>query len=257
MTPTPPQDSKVPLETLLRLKRAERPSPEFWAEFDAGLRRKQLVAMVERRSVWSSISAALPRWAWLSLPTGAVAAGVFTWMVVSPQTPTVSASATVASTPVAPLPSADVAPVLVAQVEQAPAPVMEDAAPAQVEAAAPVSAPALSFLASAPAPSAPSESFAGSLSLEPAYRPTFRPAAATLTARTQNVDTTETDVSAWSDPKKARLMAYADNTLASTSGDRLRNSRAPDRVARRLSQHALEDSMGRLDVDGGRLTIRF
>lgn len=44
---TPPS-----LEDLLRLKRAERPSPEFWTRFDSELRQKQLSALMERRAWW-------------------------------------------------------------------------------------------------------------------------------------------------------------------------------------------------------------
>jgi len=41
--------SRVTLEDLLCLKRAERPPPEFWSEFERELRQKQLAALVERR----------------------------------------------------------------------------------------------------------------------------------------------------------------------------------------------------------------
>ena len=36
----------VSLEDLLRLKRAERPAPEFWVQFERELRAKQLAALV-------------------------------------------------------------------------------------------------------------------------------------------------------------------------------------------------------------------
>lgn len=48
--PTPPRPT---LEDLLRFKRAERPSPEFWAEFDRGLRQKQLAALMKQPKGWS------------------------------------------------------------------------------------------------------------------------------------------------------------------------------------------------------------
>ncbi len=44
---------KVTLEDLLRLKRSERPSSDFWAGFEQALRAKQLSALVSRRSWWS------------------------------------------------------------------------------------------------------------------------------------------------------------------------------------------------------------
>ncbi|MEY2880732.1 MAG: hypothetical protein RLZZ15_3112 [Verrucomicrobiota bacterium] len=70
------RDEKRPvtLEDLLRLKRAERPAPEFWAQFDRELRAKQLAALVEKRPWWHS----LPRvWGGLAryhVPLGATAA---------------------------------------------------------------------------------------------------------------------------------------------------------------------------------------
>lgn len=46
--PTP----RPTLEDLLRFKRAERPPQEFWAEFDCGLRQKQLAALMKRPQGW-------------------------------------------------------------------------------------------------------------------------------------------------------------------------------------------------------------
>jgi hypothetical protein len=63
----------VSLEDILRLKRAERPTPEFWAGFDAQLRRKQLSAIVERRPWWR-VSVFSTRWAKVGFPVGAAAA---------------------------------------------------------------------------------------------------------------------------------------------------------------------------------------
>jgi hypothetical protein len=65
--------SKVTLEDLLRLKRAERPAPEFWAEFERELRQKQLAALVARRSWWHELSAVYRRFGRLRLPLGAAA----------------------------------------------------------------------------------------------------------------------------------------------------------------------------------------
>jgi hypothetical protein len=64
---------KVTLEDLLHLKRAERPAPEFWAEFERELRQKQLAALVARKSWWVGLSAAYGRFGRLRLPLGAAA----------------------------------------------------------------------------------------------------------------------------------------------------------------------------------------
>jgi hypothetical protein len=66
---------KVTLDDLLRVKRAERPSSEFWTQFEAELRAKQLAALVRRRPWWSDLGARtfgiLARY---GLPVGAAAA---------------------------------------------------------------------------------------------------------------------------------------------------------------------------------------
>lgn len=46
------EQPSVSLEDLLRLKRAERPPQEFWADFDRRLREKQLSALVGSRPWW-------------------------------------------------------------------------------------------------------------------------------------------------------------------------------------------------------------
>jgi hypothetical protein len=54
---TPPEPSDRPsLETLLRLKRSERPDPDFWNEFDRGMKQKQLAAIVEPKPWWLECS---------------------------------------------------------------------------------------------------------------------------------------------------------------------------------------------------------
>jgi hypothetical protein len=67
---------KVAIEDLLRLKRAERPPPEFWSRFEHELRAKQLAAIVEKRPWWRGRSRSVPRFsrAHLSLSAAAVLA---------------------------------------------------------------------------------------------------------------------------------------------------------------------------------------
>jgi hypothetical protein len=47
-----PEHKPATLESLLRLKRAETPSGEFWMQFERELRAKQLAAIVEKRPWW-------------------------------------------------------------------------------------------------------------------------------------------------------------------------------------------------------------
>lgn len=72
----------VALEDLLRLKRAERPSPEFWDEFDRQLRAKQLAALVEKRPWWRAVPHAFASLTRYHLPLGATAILAVTFLSV-------------------------------------------------------------------------------------------------------------------------------------------------------------------------------
>ena len=74
------QHPKVTLEDLLRLKRAERPSPEFWSKFERELREKQLTALVQKRRWWHELPVLLNRR--IYLPAGAAAVIAFTVVTV-------------------------------------------------------------------------------------------------------------------------------------------------------------------------------
>ncbi len=72
--------SKITVEDLLRLKRAERPAAEFWTNFERELREKQLTALIEKRSWWHELPHFLARRAYV--PVGAVAVLAFTLISV-------------------------------------------------------------------------------------------------------------------------------------------------------------------------------
>ncbi|MEO6876479.1 MAG: hypothetical protein ABI222_16810 [Opitutaceae bacterium] len=84
--------TKVSLEDLLRLKRAEQPPAEFWAEFDRGLRTKQLAAIVEPRPWWAPFIRVGTRLARYQLPVGAMAVLAVTLLTVREYRPTTFAS---------------------------------------------------------------------------------------------------------------------------------------------------------------------
>ena len=78
------QPSQVSLEDILRLKRSERPSPEFWSRFEQELRAKQLAAIVEKRPWWLTlhlpvVARSLSR---LQVPMGAAAVLALSFVVV-------------------------------------------------------------------------------------------------------------------------------------------------------------------------------
>lgn len=73
--------SPLTLEDILRLKRAERPSPEFWVRFEQELRQKQLAALIERRPWWHALPGFLAKPS-AFLPIGATAVLAFTLVSV-------------------------------------------------------------------------------------------------------------------------------------------------------------------------------
>lgn len=85
------QRPKVTVEDLLRLKRAERPAPEFWTTFERELRQKQLTALLEKRPWWQELPHFLARRAYL--PVGATAILAFTLVSVKYYAPTQLAQA--------------------------------------------------------------------------------------------------------------------------------------------------------------------
>jgi hypothetical protein len=78
--------SKVTVEDLLRLKRAERPDAEFWTKFERELRQKQLTALMEKRPWWQELPQFFSRRAYL--PVGATAILAFTLVSVKYYAPT-------------------------------------------------------------------------------------------------------------------------------------------------------------------------
>jgi len=76
----PENKRPVTLEDLLRIKRAERPSREFWTKFESELRAKQLAAIIGKRPWWQRLSVAtLTR---RRVPLGATAALALSAIVV-------------------------------------------------------------------------------------------------------------------------------------------------------------------------------
>lgn len=78
------EPNRVTLEELLRVKRAERPSAEFWSRFEQDLRAKQLAAIIEPRPWWLKLR--LPQVARTvgryQMPVGAAAALALGFIVV-------------------------------------------------------------------------------------------------------------------------------------------------------------------------------
>jgi len=72
-------ERRITVEDLLRLKRAERPPPEFWARFESEIRAKQLAAIVVRRPLWDGASRVFAFVYRNRIPFGAAAALAVAW----------------------------------------------------------------------------------------------------------------------------------------------------------------------------------
>ncbi|MSU46154.1 MAG: hypothetical protein EXS42_03265 [Lacunisphaera sp.] len=83
--PNSDQRPKITVEDLLRLKRAERPAAEFWANFESELRQKQLTALLDKRPWWQELPQFLARRAYIPVGTAAILA--FTLVSVKFYTP--------------------------------------------------------------------------------------------------------------------------------------------------------------------------
>ena len=280
---------QVTLEDLLRLKRAERPPAEFWAQFEGELRQRQLAALVEKKSWWHELNAVFARAGRLRLPLGATAILALTLVSVQrysrsggdPQPGVPDMDATESAGAVNAAPVARIEPVAVpaaaenrvAVVASAPARKMEATAPAQAapaglsgevsgripwlggivlgRAATTDGAPMGNTLALSNVPAQAPE-FAGAVASSLGFEERAMPAA----HRRPTADILPTAAAA-AMPRRARLLAVLDSAGASVNPDPM----APDRLARSAARYLRRDiddrSMGRTETEGVGLSIRF
>ncbi len=257
----PRLNSKVTIEDLLHLKRAERPTPEFWSNFDRELHQKQLTALVEKRRWWHGFSGLLTRRVYL--PAGAAAAVAFTLVAVRYQAPL----------PVALEESDDVSPMaaVTQAVEMLPTTVVEsfDAryeqpaivahrVSAKDENPAPVLMAAMSSVQEEISPSA--RSIAANLARLEQSEPDLLHAVMgnrlSSSARVQSaVARLEPEAAPANDSSsRYRLIArYADRALSPVP-----SAPAPvrERIARRLGDDLVDD-VSRIGVGGNRVSLKF
>lgn len=303
MIDKPNPSTRVTVEDLLRLKRAERPPAEFWVDFERNLRAKQLAAIVDRRPWWRTWSN-LSRW---SLPLGAAAALTVTVVTISHSRPQSLAPEVARATPApAPAPTA----VVVAQQEPSSlASLASDVASAPVDKVAPISmeAPATEVAVAEPVrvnaseaataqpeatvetppavqlasvseqvagmgvdgARAPSESsqFASVSRPDPAavrdLNSYFEHAVAHLDSRLHTEKTASveplTQIQTPRDARRARLLAYASaiDTHSPQYSDATNVIRSRERITSHLNEEALYDSIRRLGLKNGGVSIQF
>lgn len=274
-------DSKRPvtLEDLLRLKRAERPPPEFWEQFDRELRVKQLAALVEKRPWWRGMPTVSSGWRRLQLPLGAAAVLALTFVTVrdfstTAEQPAPAPVRTAGNSPavVHPIaPAADEANTLAASTDSAPA----------------VNAPAESSVLIAPANDTESMAPAGNSPVLPLLAGTFEATPATaetspsarsiaanlaalesvapamvggllsparesrgLVARAVAVE----PLQQMTPPSEVRLARYRSPLVAMSAEE---TDRTGERIARRISGDRLYEQIGRISGRGDRVNLKF
>jgi hypothetical protein len=256
---------KVTLEDLLQFKRAERPSAEFWPQFEQELRAKQLAAIVETRPWWRTWTArkALVR---VCVPLGATALvamtfGSFRVASVKPATGRAGSNIVAVQTPTAVGESAvaqvnEVRPAVnevVALSEAAGQSDSADSLPLMVVTQTTESASTNSteqLLASSSATvKAAGQALAQLVGLAGKGNDQFGNAHVAMVEPLTQVATPR-------DSRRTRLLAYsvAFDPHAADSSDAVRSR---ERITRRISDEAIYDSITRLGLSGNRVSIKF
>jgi len=274
-----PRKTTVTLEDLLRVKRAEQPSPEFWTEFDRGLRTKQLAAIVEPRPWWAPLIRVGARLSRYQLPVGAAAILAVTFLTIReyhPASPTQVYGPAIADTTGVVVPAPATNEVVAPAAASIPAGPSADTVAVVNE---PASAPAIAEareVQPAPATTTTALGTASHVAMINAELSSARYMADNLAAAQpreteldqmlgrsmnsadNNVVRTEplTQVNVSSDSRSRRLMAgmaWAASTNSSDSALRANES------ARHLSERRLaaSDIVSRLDVGGNQVRIKF
>lgn len=288
MIERPRPQSKVSLEDLLRLKRAERPAPEFWAEFEDQLRRKQLAAIVDRRPWWRRLSTA--SLAKISIPVGVTAVIAFTLVTVRERAQPVPDVTLATATAVAPSSAssltahkmessaADAGGSLIASADLVNAPVSQTSFSSTSLVNAPVSSGSSVEGGSTPVAThdLPEPSLAQVIlglegTTESDARPQFHSDSTPLLAsmdilgrsgRAQEISSMDgislSQISAPRDSRRARLLASVDSQEHGdlVSGNS-RVARSRERIASRLAEQSLYDSISRLGLNGDSVSIKF
>lgn len=284
----PPQ---VSLEQLLRVKRAERPAPEFWQQFERELRVKQLAAIVEPRPWWAPFIRLSTRVARYQLPVGATAILALTFLTVReyrlPETDTAYAP-TVVQTKVDTMPGPAVtAPVsaksepVVATAQPSPTTLVEKVGSSREMASATSSAGSTSpvqvtgmvamlgggnGLTSAQADDSPAaRAIAANLAAVRARAPELVQMMEQVSGvmniinppEHRQVDEPLTRVQAPTENRRtARLISTALPTARFASGE-VGDPVSMDRINRRLTEERLYDSVSRFGVEGDRVAFKF
>lgn len=263
-------DSKVTLEDLLRLKRAEKPDAAFWTQFEQKFRARQLAAAVEKKRWWHGLPRLVPGLLRFSVPVGATAVLAITFVTVRHSTPT-------APQPIADLESAPVSPSLVTNAEFAMS--YSDESGSEAAAESTTMMVASNEIIAAEAPAAPSGATASSAPVLPSRRldeagrmsPSARLIAANMAdaekefanllyrrgSEVRVVEEPLAQIPVPAIPRSSRVMPPQMAQLAGYSLENERSSQVTERQARRLSEDQFYDAARRLSAQADRLMLKL
>ncbi len=275
-----PRKTTVTLEDLLRVKRAEQPPPEFWAEFDRGLKTKQLAAIVEPRPWWAPLIRVGARISRYQVPVGATAILAVTLLAIReyrPVTSTQLVEPTVSDTASLATPAPVTGPVAAPEAASLPAgpgtaavAVVNDPAPiptaAESRAVQPAPATtttalgAASHVAMVNAELSSARFMADRLAAaQPGDAELDQMLGRNVSVADNNVVRTEplTQINVSSDSRSRRLLAGMAWAASANSSDSA--LRANEGSTRRLSERRLAESdvISRVDMAGNQVRIKF
>jgi hypothetical protein len=254
--PNSDSNSKVRLEELLRLKRAERPSQEFWSKFEQEMRQKQLTALVKKRHWWHDMPLLRNRRTYM--PAGATAIVALSLVSVRFLSPTPVAEVQNRIPQIAASePMVEMLPATVVRSAQRNK-LSDDAEP--TVAAAPVAQEIADLPSVQPAPHETISPSARSIAANLARLEQFEPdlvnsvvgSRLSLPARVQSVASVQPNPEP--DSQRYRLIArYAERAL---SPEPVAPALVRERIARRLGDD-LGDDISRIGVKGSRVSLKF
>jgi hypothetical protein len=258
----PESNPKVSLEELLRLKRAERPSQEFWQNFEREMRQKQLTALVKKRHWWHNMPVLLGRRVYI--PAGAAAAVAFSLVSLRFLSPQSVAEAEDNASPLVAVaePKIEVLPVTVVaglstreEESYRVEPTVASAEPAPVRSQVSDESPVMVASSDMTTPS--SRSIAANLARleqsEPELIHSVMGSRLSSPARTLAVASVQPETEADSAQRYRLIARYADRAL---SPQPVAPASVRERIARRLGDDLVDD-ISRIGVKGSRVSLKF
>lgn len=272
------QKRAVTLEELMRVKRAERPPPEFWAQFDREMRTKQLAAIVEPKPWWAPFIKVGARVSRHQVPIGAAAVLLLSFVSIREYRTTELRPAFVPEVNRPAVETNNLAETVMAEesthraVSPSVSPIAQTELPAApvISPAPAVSNPAVQVgtvahvvplmdrppQAVEPTPSARyiAANLAAVQAADPSIVNDVFGASVRMKELREPMRDPLTQINAPGESRRSRLLATALPAIANSSDVSVGTS---DRVARRLTEERLYESISRVGMRGDRVAIKF